>query len=334
MVDTEKRKHSFMSDFKRFFGRGLGILLPSIVTLWLLWQAFVFVFNNVAEPINRGLRVMSIRATPMLYHEDDRPSWFTVTPDQIANRALARRRDGLAELSESALERDIRLNQFRDEWNKRWYLDGLGFVVAIILIYLAGLLLGNYLGRQAYGRVEKLIAKIPGFKQVYPHVKQVVDLIFGENSTMKAFRETVLVQYPREGAWSLGFVTGSAFSEVRDATGGETATVFIPTSPTPMTGFVINVPRSEVITMDISIDQALRFIITAGVLTPEHVEPVVERPGRVPAIARAHEAAERAYAEQKQADGESASAPAGTPGDGPDDTPNDRPVGGGDVEDR
>lgn len=314
MGEKRKAERSFVGDFKRFFGRGLGILLPSIVTLWLLWQAFVFVFNTVAEPINRGLRVTVIRATPMLYHENDRPAWYTVTPDQVANRSLARRRDGLTELSDDAIERSIRLGQFRDEWNKRWYFDGLGFVVAIVLIYLAGLLLGNYLGRQMYGRVEKLIAKIPGFKQVYPHVKQVVDLIFGENSTMKAFRETVLVQYPREGAWSIGFVTGGAFASVREATGGETATVFIPTSPTPMTGFVINVPRSEVITLDITIDQALRFIITAGVLTPEHVDVHPERSSKMD---RAHQAAERAFAAQGDPGPESGSEPdADPPSDG------------------
>lgn len=295
MADSNNAaRRSFSGDFKRFFGRGLGILLPSIVTLWLLWQAFVFVFNTVAEPINRSLRVGVIRATPMLYHEDDRPQWYRVTTEQVTNRALARRRDGLSEVGQDAIEREIRLKQFRDEWDKHWYLDGLGFVVAIILIYLAGLLLGNYLGRQFYGRVEALIARIPGFKQVYPHVKQVVDLIFGENSAMKAFSETVLVQYPRLGTWSIGFVTGSAFSDVRAATGGETVTVFIPTSPTPMTGFVINVRREEVRTLDISMDQALRFIITAGVLTPEHIDA---NPANESSLMRANRAAERAIAE-------------------------------------
>ena len=302
--------------FRVIFGRGLAILLPSIVTLWLLWQAFVFVFNNVAEPINRGLRVTAIRVTPMLYHEDDRPAWYTVTPEQVGNRALARRRDGLSELPNAALEREIRLNQFRDEWNKHWYLDGLGFVVAIILIYLAGLLLGNYLGRQVYGRIERLIAKIPGFKQVYPHVKQVVDLIFGESSTMKAFSETVLVQYPREGIWSLGFVTGSSFSDVRDASGVETVSVFIPTSPTPMTGFVINLPRSEAVKVDISIDQALRFVITAGVLTPEHVD-ATGKENAPSKLQTAHEAAERAFASESEK--RAGDTPDGPP-DGADDT--------------
>lgn len=171
MGETKTNHRSFGGDFKRFFGRGLGILLPSIVTLWLLWQAFVFVYNNVAEPINRGLRVGVIRATPMLYHENSRPTWYIVTPDQVGRRSAARRLNGLSEVSPEGIEREIRLSQFRAEWNKHWYLNGLGFIVAIILIYLAGLLLGNYLGRQFYTRVESLIARIPGFKQVYPHVK-------------------------------------------------------------------------------------------------------------------------------------------------------------------
>ena len=271
MGETTPTRHTFRGDFKRFFGRGLGILLPSIVTLWLLWQAFVFVFNNVAEPINRGLRVGVIQATPLLFEEEDWPTWYVVTPDQVGLRSAAIRLDGMSEMSPEAIERMIRLGQFRSEWDKHWYLDGLGFIVAIILIYLAGLLLGNYLGRQFYGRIESLIARIPGFKQVYPHVKQVVDLIFGDSSKkMKAFSEVVLVEYPNKGTWSVGFVTGSSFGDVRAVLGGDVVSIFIPTSPTPMTGFVINVLRKDIVKLDLSIDQALRFIITAGVLTPEH----------------------------------------------------------------
>jgi uncharacterized membrane protein len=141
---------SFGGDFKRFFGRGLAILLPSIVTLWLLFQAFTFVFNNVAEPINRALRVSAIRhATPLLY-EARRPSRVVRGHGGAGASACPRPQaaDGLAELSANdELRREIRLQQFRDDLEQeRWYLNGLGFVVAIILIYLAGLLLGNYLG--------------------------------------------------------------------------------------------------------------------------------------------------------------------------------------------
>lgn len=286
------KKRTFGGDFKRFFGRGLAILLPSIVTLWLLWQAFVFVFNNVAEPINIGLRAGVIELAPRMLGEARMPPWYQVGDEQVARRAQRRVADGLSVLPSEKLRQEIRVQQFRDVWRKHWYLNGMGLVVAIILIYLAGLLLGNYLGRQLYTRVEALIARIPGFKQVYPHVKQVVDLIFGENATAKAFSEVVLVQYPREGIWTIGFVTGNSFASVRGETGGDTVSVFIPTSPTPFTGFVINVLRKDARRMDVSIEQALRFVITAGVLTPEK--------GGLPegaAAAKAQKAVERAIAQ-------------------------------------
>jgi uncharacterized membrane protein len=263
------KRRTFGGDFKRFFGRGLAILLPSIVTLWLLWQAFVFVFNNVAEPINRGLRAGVIELAPRLLDDNRMPPWFQVSDEQVARRAQRRVADGLSVLPNEKIRQEIRVQQFRDVWRKHWYLNALGLVVAIILIYLAGLLLGNYLGRTIYLRIEALIARIPGFKQVYPHVKQVVDLVFGENATAKAFSEVVLVQYPREGIWTIGFVTGNTFASVRGETGGDTVSVFIPTSPTPFTGFVINVLRQDAKRLDVSIEQALRFVITAGVLTPE-----------------------------------------------------------------
>ncbi|MCA9774991.1 MAG: DUF502 domain-containing protein [Phycisphaeraceae bacterium] len=293
---------SFTGDFKRFFGRGLGILLPSIVTLWLLFQAFIFVFNNVAEPINRGIRGGVIRVIPMVFDETEMPSWFVVTEDQVSRRAGRRAAEGLAEMSRDAIRREIRVQQFRTEWSKHWYLDGLGIIVAIILIYLAGLLLGNYLGRQIYTRVEALIARIPGFKQVYPHVKQFVDLIFGEKASMKAFSEVVMVEYPRNGLWSLGFVTGHTFQQVRETAGEDTVSVFIPTSPTPMTGFVINAQRKDTVKLDISIDQALRFIITAGVLTPEHDAAPAAEPQGSSRLLKAQKAAERAIEESSGKD--------------------------------
>lgn len=292
-------RRTFWTDFKQFFGRGLAILLPSIVTLWLLWQALIFVYANVAEPINRGLRGAVLWATPRVVQEEsDLPSWFVVTSDQLARARSARESSGRSALSDGALRAEIRHRSFGDFWDSHWYLNFTGFLVAILLIYFAGLLLGNYVGRRVYARVEKLIAKMPGFKQVYPHVKQVVDLIFGENSTMKAFNEVVLVEYPRKGIWTVGLVTGSSFAEVEDAAGGEVMSVFIPTSPTPFTGFVINVRREETQKLDMTVDQALRFVITAGVLTPENVTPGQGKP----AVGAAGDGAGGGAAELKASD--------------------------------
>jgi uncharacterized membrane protein len=287
-------RRSGSSEFRVIFGRGLAVLLPSVVTLWLLWQAITFVFNNVAEPINRGIRTTMLWSVPRIYGDNlaAAPDWYVITTDELdAHKASNTQR-----MTDAERRSIIRADQLRRVWDARWYANLAGLVVAILLIYLAGRLFGNYIGRRIYAKLEKLIAAIPGFKQVYPHVKQMVDLIFGDKDSMKAFREVVLVQYPREGVWTVGLVTGEAFGELRDAAGGPVLSVFIPTSPTPMTGFVVNVRKDEAIKLDMSIDQAIRFVVSAGVLTPDNV--VAESGGKAGPgglkLRRAHDAAESA----------------------------------------
>lgn len=291
MSTKSKAKRTFSGDFKRFFGRGLGILLPSIVTLWLLFQAFVFLFTNVAEPINRGIRSGVLAVAPRVIDESEPLpamfAWMEVSPEQVERLRSFTQSPTAKELTEAQAIAQIRRDQLREAWRGEWYLNGVGLLVAVLLVYSAGLLLGNYVGRQVYTRVEKLISKVPGFKQVYPHVKQVVDLVFGENSTMKAFSEVVLVEYPRKGMYTIGMVTGNTFRELRDVAGGEVISVFIATSPTPMTGFVVNVRRDEAVTLDMTIEQALRWIITAGVLTPDTHLPAVALGADVAAAADA-----------------------------------------------
>ncbi len=275
-------KHTFTSDFKRFFGRGLAILLPSIVTLWLLWQAFAFVFTNVALPINKVIRLTVIEVVEFL-PDNQQPAWYGVTEDQIDARRALRAEQSLPELERDDVVEQIRRDQFREFWSSHWYLEAAGLFIAILLIYLAGLLLSNFVGRQIYTRVEKLIARIPGFKQVYPHVKQVVDLIMGDRKM--AFSEVVLVEYPSKEIWTIGFLTGESLRAI-DAPAGETVqSVFIPTSPTPFTGFTINVPKSKIRPMDMTVEEALRFVITAGVLTPGASSPAKLPTDSAPAIA-------------------------------------------------
>ncbi len=256
---------SFMGDFKRFFGRGLAILLPTIVTLWILWQAFSFVYTNVAEPINRATRMAVIWTVPQIFRPESTPEWYTISEEEIR---LAKASDRFRpNTPDAVVVRELRREWLRRYWSDNWWLNLTGFFVAILLIYLAGLLLSNFFGRSLYHRVERLIAAIPGFKQVYPHVKQVVDLVMGEKKM--AFSKVVLVEYPSEGIWTLGFLTGDSLRAIDLPAGGRVSSVFIPTSPTPFTGFTINVRSEKVIVVDVSVEEALRFVITAGVLTPE-----------------------------------------------------------------
>lgn len=257
---------SFRSDFKRFFGKGLAILLPTAVTLWLLWQAFGFIFNNVAQPINRATRVAVIWGVPQVFSEEELPDWFSITDVELVE-ARAERKVTVSDISNPALRRQMRTEYLRDFWASHWYLNLTGLVIAIMLIYLSGLLLGNFVGKSIYARLEQLITQIPGFKQIYPHVKQVVDMILGDSKM--AFSKVVLVEYPTKGVWTVGFLTGNSIRQIDDSAGGAVVSVFIPTSPTPFTGFTINVLKDSAIELNMTVEEALRFVITAGVLAPE-----------------------------------------------------------------
>ena len=159
------------------------------------------------------------------------------------------------------------------------YLDRLP---TIVLIYLAGLILGNLLGRRLYSRIEKALARMPGFKQIYPHVKQVVDLIMGDRAV--AFKSAVIVEYPRKGMWTVGFLTGTSLAAVREQARSGCVSVFIPSTPMPFTGFTINVREEDAIELPISIDQAIRFIITGGVLNSDDPKSQLVEQAQSPAL--------------------------------------------------
>lgn len=280
---------SFWSDFRLFFLRGLGVLLPSVLTLWLLFQAFIFLYNNVAAPINRGIRTAIVEVMPRVVSDAHMPEWFRVTAEEVEEFKRTTTDPLLRKAPDAAINHHIRTRQLESFWNT-WAFGLLrltGLLVAIVLIYLGGRVLGSFMGRYVFHRLERLFKAIPGFKQVYPHVKQMVDLIMGDSQM--AFRRVVLVEYPRKGIWTIGLVTSSSIKSIAEQVQGDVLTIFIPTSPTPFTGFTINVPAAECVDVDMTIDQALRFVITAGVLVPEGHEmppasgvPQIQVPSVIP----------------------------------------------------
>jgi uncharacterized membrane protein len=261
---------SFTADFKRFFVRGLGILLPSVLTLWLLVAAYRFVDTNVGEPINQAIRFVVLQTIPRVVDLDDPhadlPEWFVVTPGLIEQERRLRREQNQPQLSDERLRTLLRSRSFKYWWDEHWYLRIVGMLVAIILIYLAGVMLGGYIGRRIYLEIEDFFTRLPVVKQVYPSVKRVVEFLFGEQSVR--FNRVVLVEYPRRGLWSLGLVTGPAMRAIQQGDPSEYLSVFIPSSPTPVTGYTITVRRDETIDLNISIDDALRFTVSGGVVLP------------------------------------------------------------------
>ncbi|MCA9284083.1 MAG: DUF502 domain-containing protein [Phycisphaerales bacterium] len=272
---TEHSKRTFGSDFKRFFLRGLAILLPTVLTLWLVVYAYRFLDSAIASPINAGIRVAIGQATPYWTPLHD---VFDPPASAVREEIETIRRSGKTPPSESAVQASLRQRRIEQWWEERWYLNLVGLAAAIIGVYMAGRLLGGFLGRRMYARVEQFLVSVPVFKQVYPYVKQVVDFLVAEDKPIK-FNRVVAVEYPRKGVWSIGLVTGGPMSHIRKYS-GDSVTLFIPSSPTPFTGYTITVPRSEVRELPITIDQALRFVVSGGVLVPEGRS--VEKAGDAP----------------------------------------------------
>jgi uncharacterized membrane protein len=134
-------------------------------------------------------------------------------------------------------------------------------------------MLASVVGKALWAMVEKSIMNTPFLKQVYPYIKQVTDFIFTPEDEKKSmFSRVVAVEYPRKGIWTIGLVTGPGPEKVNRKTDKDLVSILIPTSPTPFTGFVIMVPKEDTIDMDINIEEALRFTISAGVITPSKIE--------------------------------------------------------------
>lgn len=274
-------KPTFASDFRTFFLRGLVVLLPTVLTLWLLVAAYQFVENKIAQPINAGIRRVVIFAAPRVLANDDLPRWFVVTGEQVAESRRERERLGQLVPSDDALRDQIRATNFREWWEARWRFRVIGLIVAVVLFYVAGVVLGGFLGRRLYARFERSLTRIPIFKQIYPSMKQVVDFIFGQRQI--AFNRVVLVEYPRRGMWAVGLVTGPSIRGADAIIGAESITVFIPSSPTPFTGYTVNVPRQDVRDVPISIDEAMKYLVSGGVLSATGDRATHDAAGKVSA---------------------------------------------------
>lgn len=147
------------------------------------------------------------------------------------------------------------------------YIPGLGLIFALIIILVTGLLTSNFLGRQLIQAWEKILNRIPLIRSIYTATKQVTHAFVKPQG--KAFRKVVLVEYPRKGVWSIAFLTADTFHLVPHDQSSQA--VFIPTTPNPTSGFLILAPKTDIIVLDISIEDAFKMIISLGTVTPETV---------------------------------------------------------------
>jgi len=290
--DKQEHKPRPGGNFRHFFFRGLAILLPTVLTIWLLIAAYQFVQVRIAQPINQGVKSLVVAVSPIPMPTDadydaavqdltgaKKDAWAVADDDlarslgsaYTAGKRIEHRRNWMR--NQPAIERSVRSAVLERWWDSvkigSWaVMDLIGLVIAIVLIYIVGWLVGSFIGRRLYQRGEELLHRVPLIRSVYPSIKQVTDFFVGSKEDKSQFSAVVAVEYPRKGLWSVGLVTGETMVNIQERAGQPCLTVFIPSSPTPFTGYVITVPKADTIELPITIEEAIKFAVSGGVLIP------------------------------------------------------------------
>jgi uncharacterized membrane protein len=232
-----RRRTNFSEDFRRFFVRGLSALLPTLITLWLLIWVWSFLWENVGQHIISAIVW----------------GWNTLIDHEL-------------------LPFQPRVYTRNYWWMGQgmpvWAVQLIGVGLAVVLIYLVGLLVGNLIGRTIWRLSERAVMRIPLVRAIYPAVKQVTDFVLAERGTQFESSQVVAVQPHTGGIWSIGLVTGPGLKSLTDAVGQDMVTVFIPSSPTAFSGYVVVVPRETVVVLPLKVEEAMRLLVSGGVITP------------------------------------------------------------------
>lgn len=155
-----------------------------------------------------------------------------------------------------------------DRYNPATYVHvpGLGLVLAIVALTVIGAATANYVGRIFLRLSERILARMPVIRGVYGAVKQIFETVLAKQSN--TFREAVLVEFPRKGMWTIGFITARTEGEVRELSGPDPVSIYVPTTPNPTSGYLVFVPRSEVIVLSMTVEEAIKMVISTGIVTP------------------------------------------------------------------
>jgi uncharacterized membrane protein len=215
--------------FKTYFLRGLAVLLPSILTIWLFVLGYRFIRDHISIHISRGLVRLIILAMG--------------GADAAARQRLI------------------------DFWVHGWGAVA-GFLLALVGVCVVGVVLASVVGRTLWRAIENFIMTTPFLNRVYPYIKQFTDFFLtGTGREELSFKKVVAVEYPRKGVWAIGLVTGYGVGGI-SGSGGDLLTIFVPNSPMPATGFVVIASKDQVIEIDMTIEEAFRFVATVGVVAP------------------------------------------------------------------
>ncbi len=235
VVEANFRKVSFGEDFRRFFVRGLAAVLPTLITLLLLIKLWEILWEYLGQHIIWLIKLASARL-----HGAGGIGYVKWTWEQNV---------------------------------PHWAEELLGVMLAIVLVYFVGLIVGNFLGRTAWRLLETAVMRVPLIRAIYPAVKQVTDFVLADRKTTIQASRVVAVRPHSDEIWSIGLVTGPGLKSLSDMVGQEMITVFIPSSPTSFSGYVLVVPQDRGVELPLSVEEAMRLLGTGGVSGPGVLKP-------------------------------------------------------------
>jgi uncharacterized membrane protein len=299
--NSSEKRPSRPGGFRRAVLRGLGVVLPPLLTIVVL----IWAWNTIESYVLRPIETV-IRSSIVLYEENtggtltEVPAGATATgerrldgfnyrgtryvPDPVTGRRfipqhVVRLVDENADYFGPDAVRPASAKAYWHRYVQLKYMPRsvvlpVFLIVFLTVLYFFGRLFTFGMGRWFVRQFDAAILRIPVVNKVYGGVKQVTDFAFSEREI--EFNRVVAIQYPREGIWSLGFVTGNSMREIAEISGEPMLSVLMPTSPMPMTGFTITVRRSEAIDLDLTVDEAIQFVVSCGVVVPPQQR--VDRP--------------------------------------------------------
>ena len=273
--------------FRRAVLAGLGVLLPPLLTLALFLWAWSLVESYVLDPVDWAARSTVVAFIDDVHDESpkeiksseignsevktgviDGTDFVQLSTTQWIPRQIyqsVKSDPGDTDLSQ-ANANDVYLRYVRLNYLKRPVVIVVFLCLFVIVLYVLGKFLAAGIGRITLRLFERVINRVPIIRNVYSSVKQVTDFLFTEREM--EFNRVVAVQYPSQGIWSIGFVTGESMQSLHDSIGEPVLSVLMPTSPMPATGFTITVPKSRTIDLGITVDQAIQFVVSCGVVVP------------------------------------------------------------------
>ncbi len=146
------------------------------------------------------------------------------------------------------------------------YIPGIGLIIVCIALTIIGALTAGIIGRFWFRTSEKILSRMPVIRSIHSAIKQIFETVLSNQSN--AFREVVLFEYPRRGSWAMGFITGQTQGEVQDITKDEVVNVFLPTTPNPTSGYLLFIPRRELVTLSMSVEEGIKMVVSGGIVTP------------------------------------------------------------------